>query len=308
MKLTDDIVCRLSKFFNSYKKKTKFLKDLSRQRQGAEEIILLTCCYLDQLGSCLFPKSGSSKHSFELILFNHSGESNEFNLISLGDLACDILYMAETLNYMIPKPGRIQLHADELKPLVKFVDQTGVALTEKSVRKLLLALYDSLKHKFRIHPYQSRKKESWGNKRFVVDSIVSYAKLRRVSAEITERGIESLIDGYTYASILYRDYRCKAVHEAAGISVIARKFWKKKKPYFVEKFSHLIGTPVFVLEFPSFFLIECLGTCIECAEKAIRGKGLLPPEIWSAICDWKEFEFLDEEALEEDRPIRLRIE
>ena len=308
MKLTDDIINRLSKFFDLYEKKVKFLKGLSEKRQGADEIVLLVCCYLEQLGGCLFPKVGSSKRNFELMLFKHSGESEEFSLISLGDLAYDVLYMAETLSYMIPKAGRVQLHADELKSLVKFVDQTGVALTEKSVRKLLFALYDSLKSNFRIHPYQTEKKNCYGDKEFVIDSIVSCAKLRRVGAEITTENIKSLIEGYTYASILYRDYRCKAVHEAAGISIVPKKFWKMKRLYFVETSSYMSEYPTFVLEFPSAFLLECLGTCIECAEKAIKGKGLLPPDIWSAICDWKEFEFLDVEGLEEAKPLRLRIE
>jgi hypothetical protein len=308
MKLTNDIINRLSEFFDSYKKKVEFLKDLSRKHQGADEIILLACCYLEQLGGCLYPKKDSSKRSFERMLLDHSGEKDEFSLISLGNLAWDILYMAETLGYIIPKAGRVQLQFDELKPLIKFIDQTGVALTEKSVRKLLLALYDNLKSHFRIHPYQTRKKNCYGDRELVVDSIMSCTKLRRVGTEITAENIKGLIDGYTYASILYRDYRCKAVHEAAGIYVVLKKFWKMKRPYFVEVSSIFCKYPIFSLEFPSYFLIECLETCIECAEKAIKGKGLLPPDIWEAICNWEEFEFMDVEGIEEPRPIRLRIE
>jgi len=309
MKLTNDIIKRLSRFFDLYKKKVKFLKGLSKKRQGADEIILLVCCYLDQLGGCLFPKEESSKRNFERMLFDHSGERDEFSLISLGDLSRDVLYMAETSSYMIPKAGRVQLQIDELKPLIKFVDQTGIALTEKSVRKLLLALYDSLKSNFRIHPYQTKKKNCYGDRELVINSIINCAGLKRLGAEITLENIKkNLIEGYTYASILYRDYRCKAVHEAGGISIVPKKFWKMKRPYFIETSSVFFGHPVFILEFPSTFLIECLETCIECSEKAIKGKGLLPPDIWSAICDFEDFEFLDETGIKEAKPIGLRIE
>jgi hypothetical protein len=308
MNLTKDIIKRLSHFFDSYKKKVEFLKDLSKKRQGADEIILLVCCYLEQLGRCLFPKDESSKRVFELMLLNHSGENDVLSLISLGNLICDVLDMAEASSYIIPKAGRVRLRSDEEKPLIKFVDQTGIALTEKSVRKLLLALYKSIKSDFRIHPYQTKQKNCYGEKGSVIDSIMSYAELRRVGAEINEENIKNLIDGYTYTSILYRDYRCKAVHEAAGIYVEHEKFWRMKRPYFFEVYSVFHKYPVFILGFPSFFLIECLETCIECAEKAIKGKGLLPPDIWGAICDWGEFEFMDVEGIEEPRPIRLKIE
>lgn len=66
---------RLSRFFDSYRKKVDFLKNLSHKRKAAEEIILLVCCYLDQLGNCLFLEAGSTKQSFEKILIEHSGES-----------------------------------------------------------------------------------------------------------------------------------------------------------------------------------------------------------------------------------------
>jgi hypothetical protein len=242
------------------------------------------------------------------MLLKHAGESEEFNLISVTDLAFDILWMAESASYIIPKPGRIQLHSDDLKPLIKFTDQTGIALTEKSVRKLFNCLYDSIKSNFRIHPYQTKNKNSYGYEDIVIDSIISYPKLRQIGAEITVDNIKSLIKEYTYASILYREYRCKAVHEAAGIYVDSRKFWKLRRPYFIEISSYFSPYPVFKLEFPSLFLIECLETCVKCAEKAVIGKGLLPPPIWNAICDFKEIEFMDMEGMEEARPIKLKIE
>ena len=116
-----------------------------------------------------------------------------------------------------------------------------------------------------------------------------------------------MIKGYTYTSVLYREYRCKAVHEAAGIFVDSRRFWKFKRPYFVEWHSDYNGL-FFKLEFPSSFLFTCLETSIECAEKAIRGKGVLPAAIWLSVCELDEFELLDTEGIEEARQIRLRID
>jgi hypothetical protein len=191
---------------------------------------------------------------------------------------------------------------------LKFVDQAGIALTEKLVRKFLLNLYNALKSNYRIHPYQTEKKDCYGEKRDVVDSIMSCASLRKVGGIISEGNARTLVEGYTYASILYREYRCRSVHEAAGIYIVPIKFWKNKRPYFVEVYAYSCEYPVFTLEFPSSFLIQCLETCVECAEKAIKGKGLLPPSIWNAICNLDEFEFLDEEGIEEAKPIGLRIE
>ena len=308
MKLTNDIVDRLAKFFNSYKRKVNFLKTLAGKRKAENEIILLVCCYLDQLGGCLFPTAGSSKRNFELILSKHSGENEEFSLISVADLALDILWMAESASYTIPKPGRIQLQSDDLKPLLRFTDQSGIALTEKSVRRLFVSLYDTLKSNFRIHPYQTKSKDSYGYEHAVISSIIGYPKLKQIGAKITEDSAKSLLREYTYASILYREYRCKAVHEAEGIYVDTKKFWKMQRPYFIEVSSDWFPRSGFKLEFPSFFLIECLETCVKCAEKAIIGKGLLPPPIWRAICDLDEVEFLDIEGIEEAKPIKLRME
>jgi hypothetical protein len=62
------------------------------------------------------------------------------------------------------------------------------------------------------------------------------------------------------------------------------------------------------LEFPSNFLINGLETWIECVERAVRGKGLLPLVIWSALCELEDFEFLDMDSIQDERPVRLRIE
>lgn len=315
MKLTNDITTRLFNFFDSYKRRVDFLKDLSHNCKGADEVILLVCCYLDQLAGCLFPKAGSSKGNFERLLLTHSGESDEFSSISVGDLASDFLWMAESASYTIPKPGRIQLHSDDLKPLIKFIDQTGIALIEESVRELFSSMYNSLKRNFRVHRLQridrihpSERENSYGSEETVIESIISYPILQQMDAEIKEDNVKSLIKEYRYTSILYREYRCKAVHEVAGIYLDSNKFWKMKRPYFVEVNSYFLTDSVFKLEFPAFFLVGSLETCINGAQKAIVGKGLLPPAIWNAICDFNETEFLDVERVKEIKPIKLRIE
>jgi hypothetical protein len=308
VKLTNDIMNRLSKFFSSYKWKVKFLKNLAHERKAENEIILLVCCYLDQLGGCLFPEDGSSRLNFERILSTHSGESEEFSLISVADLALDLLWMAERAFHTIAKPGRIQLASDDLKPLIKFMDQSGMALTERPVRRLFASLFDTLKTNFRIHPYQTENKKSYGYEDVVINLIISCPTLGRIGAKITEESAKNLVREYTYKSILYREYRCKAVHEAAGIYVDTKKFWKMQRPYFVEVSTFWFPRSAFKLEFPCSFLVECLETCVKCAEKAIIGKGLLPLPIWNAICNFDEFEFLDVERIGEVKPIKLRIE
>jgi hypothetical protein len=156
MNLPSDLIKRLSAFFDSYRQKADFLKRLSDERKGADEIIFLVCCYLDQLAGCLFPAENSTKRSFERLLLTHSGESEELSRISVADLGNDILYAAELAGYIIRKPGRLQLPREELKPLIKFVDETDIALTEKRFRTLLLKLHDALKEEYRIHDRQTR--------------------------------------------------------------------------------------------------------------------------------------------------------
>lgn len=308
MMLRDEIRLRVSNFFRAYGRKVRFIRQLFEEWRVSDEMILLTCCYIDQLGRCLFPTEGSSKRAFDRMLLTHSGEAGEFCLVSAGDLAMDVIWMAETASFTIPKPGRIQLKSDEDKPLVRFLDQSGVALTETAVRKLFLSLYEDLKANFRLHPYQTKKKNSFGDQDFIVDSIMRSPKLRRLMADVREDNVSALVKEYTYASILYREYRCKAVHEAAGIRVHGKRFWRSSRPYFVEWKSYLWPHTVYKLEFPVCFLIDCLDTCVNCAEKAVIGKGLLPLPIWQAVCDIEELEFLDIETLEEPRSIKLRID
>jgi hypothetical protein len=291
MNLTSSLIKRLTIFFDSYRQKADFLKRLSHERKGADEIILLVCCYLDQLAGCLFPEGASTKRNFERLLLTHSGESDEFERISVADLGIDILYAAEIAGYIILKPGRLQLPREDFKPLIKFLDETGIALTEKRFRKLLLGLHSALKSRFRIHMSQTMNKNSYGCEEEIIEAVLTNSKIRGTGAKVTANNIKSLIKDYSYASVLYREYRCKAVHEAAGISVDKRRFWRSKRPYFTSE-----------------FLIACLETCIECVEKAVRGKGLLPLVIWSAICELDEFEFLDVDDIQDERPIRLKIE
>lgn len=308
MNFSKDIIKRLDSFFDYYKRNVTFLKYLSSERGAIDEIILLVSCYLEQLGNCLFPKSGSSKRSFELMLLDHSGERDEFNLISVANLSIDILWLAESVDYFVPKSGRIQLLSEEYKPLIKFIDQTNISLTKNSVNKLLISLCNNLKSRFKINPSQTKNKNCYGDEENVIESIVSYSNLRRIGAEIKEDNVRNLIKEYKYTSILYREYRCKAVHEAAGLYVDPNKFLKNKRPYFSEVSSHFLTHNVLKLEFPSSFLIECLDTCIDCTKKAIIGKGLLPLPIWNAICDLNEWKFLDVDGIEETKPIKLRIE
>lgn len=308
MKFSKNIMTRLTEFFDSYNEKVNFLRNLSRRHKAPDEIILLVCCYLDQLGGCLFPLAGSSKHSFEKLLLTHSGESDEFSLISVADLAFDLLQMNEFADIFIKKPGRINIYAEKEKSLVKFIDKTGVALTLTSIKKLLESIYDNLKTNFRIHPYQTTNKSSSGYMDFVIESIMGTPKLKKVAPGIEGSHIKALIKDYTFTSILYREIRSKAVHEIAGITVVADQFWKMKKPYFVEWTTDWLDYNTYTLEFPSFFLIECLETCISCTKKAIIGKGLLPLHIWNAICDVDELEYLDTDSVEEAKPITLKLD
>jgi len=230
-----------------------------------------------------------------------------FSRISVADLGMDILYAAEIAGYIIEKPGRLLLPSEDLKPLIKFVDETGIALTERRFRTLLVGLHDALKSAFRIHVSQTKNKNPFASEEELIDLALASAGMRRTGAKLTGDIVRALIKGYSYTAVLYREYRCKAVHEAAGISVDKKRFWTSKRPYFTPWYTLYAGATL-KLEFPSEFLIACLETCIECAERAVKGKGLLPLVIWNAICEPEEFEFLDVDAIEDDRPIRLRIE
>jgi hypothetical protein len=88
MKIRKAVMKNLLHFFEFYREKADLLRTFSR-RHREDEIILLICCYIEQLGGCLFPQ-GSRKRTFELLLQSHSGEKDEFSRISLADLCTDI--------------------------------------------------------------------------------------------------------------------------------------------------------------------------------------------------------------------------
>lgn len=308
MKLTPSILTRLNKFFDTYRDKSDFLKGLEKKHKAPDEIILLTCCHLDQLGNCLYSKASSNKRSFEQLLFEHSGEKDEFNLISVSNLTSDLFRFAEFAFIIIEKPGRINIFSNEEKALIQFIDQTGISLTGKMLYKFLISVYKNLKANFRIHPYQTDKKDSFGNIDEIANAVVTDSKIKKLAPDLNENILKNLLKEYTFASILYKDYRCKAVHEIAGISIDPANFWRKKRPYFSPLKFLFCKDSFYTLEFPSFFLIEVLNTCIDCVEKAILGKGLLPIRIFNEICDMDEFDFVDIETIEEQKPIKLRIE
>jgi len=310
MNLTADIKTRLKKFFDSYRKKANFLRSLEKKHKMPDEIILLACCYLDQLGNCLYSKAGSNKRSLEQLLFEHSGKRDEFNLISVSNLAIDLFRFAEFAYIKIEKPGRIILFSNEEKTLMQFIDQTGISLTSKMVYRFLTSIYRSLKANFRIHPYQTSKKDSFGNMDEIVNAIITDSKIKKLAPDLNENKniLKNLLNEYTYASILYKDYRCKAVHEVEGISINLANFWRKKQPYFSPLRFMFCRNSFYTLEFPSFFLLEVLSTCIDCVEKSIIGKGKLPIRIFDEICDIDEFDIADLETMEEEKPIKLRIE
>lgn len=307
MALSKKVKKDLSDFFNYYRNKVKFLNRLARGRKTEEEIILLICCYIDRLGNCLFSTAGSSKRSFDLILLTHSGEKETLNLISISDFAFHLLFMAEAAVFLVPKPGRIQYLHEEFKPLIKLADQANIPLTRISFRKFFLALYSRIKLKYRIHPYQTNRKLSYGSEDELIDFILTGNELKRAGATITDTSLKCVLKEYSYLSILYRDFRCAAVHEAAGIFIETRRFWTSQIPYFTKSTHAFFHESVYTLEFPAAFLLRCLKTCISGVEQAIIGRGLLPLSIWNTICDVEDDEFLDTTEIKE-KPIGLRID
>lgn len=308
MTLSNDIKKRLSHFFGWYSDKVNFLKKLHRERKFADELVLLSCCYIDQLGNCLFPNVESGKRGFELILKTHSGESKEFSLISVADLVCDLLYVSRTRFYIFPQPGRVQIHTDTIKPIIRLIDQIEIPLTEKAVHRFLMLLYANLKSKFRLHPYQTLKKKSSGDEEEIINSIMELSsEFKKIEANVTNEKIRNLIKEYSYVSILYREFRSKSVHEIGGV-LKTPEFWSQKRPYFMEVRHELVTRRGLKLTFPANFLINCLETSIKCSEKAIIGKGMLPPPIWNMICNAKEFRFMDVDDIGEAKPIKLKID
>lgn len=308
MGLPKNIVKRLDDFFDSYNDKVKFLKTLLRTKQHEDEVVLLTCCYIEQLGSCLFTKAGSTKRAFESMLLAHSGENDIFSSISVGDLALDVMFFSDRIDYIVPKAGRIEFWSDEMKPIIRLVIESDISTTPAKVRQLCKAVYDEIRNEFRIHPYQTENKICCGEESHVVETIEGCLKRRRTGAQIESRTARRFVREYSYASILYREYRCKAVHEAGGLSVDKKEFWQAASPYHVPIHTSWFKYSFYTVEFPFRFLIKCLETCVRGARVAIMRKGLLPPSIWGSICKREEYDVLDYEAVKDAKVVKLRLD
>ncbi|OGC88966.1 MAG: hypothetical protein A2142_04185 [candidate division Zixibacteria bacterium RBG_16_48_11] len=230
-------------FFDYFRQRLAFVKEHCTKHNL--EAVILSCCALDGLSAYRYGGKSNLKRFLQFVL-EYSGLKEDYLKVSLPLLKQDAeKLLGSEANIPNDKKARIERFIEFLE------NQLGVKDEE----------YTRLSYDVDM-PIESLKNKLWSRQRNG-----EYDQTLLLIKDILKK---ELLD-YTYIAILWREYRCLAVHESAlkrdkaGINL-----GKKIVPYYVNENiikSDRIFRSIPRFDIPPQFIISTLENCINNLEK-----------------------------------------
>lgn len=221
----------------------------------------------------------------------------------------ELIYYQWLLPALIERPGRINRYSRANDPILRFIDNLDLALTEEEVDRALAVIASALRSNFRVMPRQRLSKPCLARPRTVASAVVNAFQTpkRKPISQSVASAIPRLLKTKSLGAILYEKFRSGIVH-GASVSINEREFFTKTRPYWDPEFSPDYGAYL-VVEFPARFLLDVLLRCIHTYRLHLLQRRRVPPDIFYQIFDGPEFDFqvLDEEVLNQPKRLRLDI-
>jgi len=302
----EPIESRLEDFFGTFRTTQRFLEQLLQTRTWPQEFLIVVCCRLDALANLAFPRwKGKQADAFAKFLLRYSGFEKKLRQISVPDLFHYLSYGKWLLPEVISEAGRLYQYSEYDEPLIRLIVDSGLPITQEAIGDFLAFALRTLKRAYRVVPNQRITGRSIAKRSEVMKCLLAAAQSPR-RQKYTEplKATKSIIERFSLSQILYREFRCRAVH-GYEVNIDEKRFFREREIYWRTVYSDLVEPGRFLeIQFPAAFILQMLRNSIDKYERELKHKKELPVEMWVEICDIEsEIDLLDQDTLPEGRDI-----
>jgi hypothetical protein len=301
---------RLLGALSHYHNTIDLIDELLAERRAAQEIVLLACGRLDSLANLAFHNIPGQQESFRRFVANYSGQKSFFHSISVGDLYRFLIYYADLSDGgLINVPGRVKRLGSESDIFLAFIENSGVPITGESVRNIANRVAKILKKQFRVKPGQRLSKPHRSSPTKIYELISQ--EFRMPDPDKIINSLAPLLDYFKCSSILYRNYRNRAVH-GLMVEFDEDEFFEDNDP-FHSKYENYFGEVVLQIAFPGKYLRDLLAKCLETYTNHIIVKKNLPSDLFNSMFSMEEIlesdviDYLEEDSLDEFEDVRWHL-
>lgn len=309
MKSNIDINHKIDEAFEPYQPTAPLLSQFLSARTNIQEFILLACARLDSLSNIAFSE-GSQQETFAKFLLRYSGLKDWFTCVSVPDLYYHLSYHLWRLPGTVDKPGRLHLlDPREDKEIMTIFWKSELGITERDLGNLLRFILRTLRSWYRAVPNQSLSKSTYDTPQHLTHQLSKLSEgYHRGAYYPSMKAISPLVSKFSLAALLYREYRCGAIHKY-HVKLSDKDFFTHKEPYWCPFYNDFFEPGRFLkLHFPGLFLLRTLENCIQNYKKHLRAKRQLPAEIFFELCDtMKDLKFLDDDSIPPSRDLNVSL-
>lgn len=221
-------------------------------------------------------------------------------MISLPDAYAELVLLEETLPGYLPRPGRLnEAVLEENDEFLQFLRVTHdeLPLDTKSIKRVIAACKRFLLQVGSCTPRPSKKPElvprkllSSNLQAFLSQHSTFWGQYAQLAA-----GLQGFFGSFGLDNLLYKKYRCAAVHEAR-ILLDPKAFFQDDCPTFSSldaAYPYLppgIGKTVL---FPAKFLLQTVENSIQAVEERFVRTKQLPILAWRDICYRDELRYVE---------------
>jgi hypothetical protein len=299
----------LKRAFDQYSSTSELLREWLSKRRNMQEFVILACARLDSLSNLAFPE-GAQENNFLRFLTTYSTSRRDLEKVSLPDLYFFVNFHEWALPGVVSKPGHLHMFEPKRdRDLISLLWHSGVPITERDVGRLIRFLLRQLKEHWRVVPNQSLNKPSYDTTKSIRQKLKSAAG--NYKNEYYSKAVDLIgpvLDKYKLAALLYREYRCGAIHEYK-VDLDEPQFFTKRKPYWSTIWSTVATPSGFLrLRFPGPFLLELLDECARNYKANLSNRKKLPVDVFYEYCDiFDDMDYLDEDSIPSGKEISPNI-
>jgi hypothetical protein len=299
----------LESAFEQYFSTLGLLHKWLSEHKNMQEFVILVCARLDSLTNLAFAE-GTQEKNFVRFITTYSKSRQVLEKVSLPDLYWFLMYHDGVLPGTISKPGRLHMFEPKRdQDLINMIWRSEVAITEREVGRLLRFFLQNLKQHYRVVPNQSLNKSSHDTAKSIYDKLQEAADSYK--NEYYRKAVNSIgpvLERYKLAALLYREYRCGAIHEYR-VDLDEQNFFTKREPYWSTIWSEIVEPSRFLkLRFPGPFFLKVLDECVRNFKANLINRKKLPADVFFEFCDiFNDMDYLDDESIPSGKDLSLRI-
>lgn len=308
--MSKNFIKRLDEALVSYRETIELIDRLLKEKENAQEIVLLACARLDSLANLINKnRSLGQKQAFTQMLLNYSGEKKFFNSISVGELYKYLFFYGEIVEeLMIEKPGRITRFSPDDINYLEFIEKSRIPIVGKKVRQFTNRITRILEKNFRVKAGQSTKKSHIAT----VENIrkIIYSEFKSIEPKLVFNSMESLLNSAKISSIFYEDFRCQVIHGFI-VPIDDEKFFKSAEPY--HSLIYYLYGDIFHIQFSAKYLRNLLEKVLNTFTHQIIKKKKIPFDLYNVMYDYDEMmemkgeEFIDDDDYSESEDVKWLI-